>query len=92
MDRDGSVQTRDNDVASNIGATDMINATAPSAMPYLPNIPEDYIEIQGVSEVRNAIVELVCENQMRRPSHNKQRNIASMNNPIDIPFEVYHPE
>ena len=58
----------------------------------LNELPEDYIEIQGVSEVRNAIVELVRENQMRRPSHNKQRNIASMNNPIDIPFEVYHPE
>ena len=75
-----------------VGASDFIITHAPSGMQYLPNIPESYIEIPGVSEVRNAILEVIHEKQMRRPLHNTLRNdVGNGESNTGVPIEVYNP-
>ena len=48
----------------------------PHGMQYLPTIPQDDFEIiPGHSQIRQAILEVIKENKMRRPLYNIKRNM-----------------
>jgi hypothetical protein len=74
-----------------IATNDFIIRNAPSGMSYLPNIPEDFEEIEGTSQTRTAIIEDITDMNLRRPDHNIQRNAPAAANEPQIPDEYYHP-
>ena len=52
---------------------------APLGMTYLPVVPNDEFEtFYGISQTREAIVEFIPEQDMRRPMHNVERNKMEM--------------
>jgi len=75
---------------------------SPLGMTYLPTIPEDFEEIEGVSHARASLVEQIREKNYWRPFHNIARNKpASVEGVGTVPGygavagidqEFYHPE
>ena len=64
-------------------------------MSYLPTmLEEDFTEIKGFSQTRNTIVEIIQENNYKRPQYNEVRNNNTMineDNTKGIEVEYYHP-
>ena len=53
---------------------------SPEDMVYCPTIPDDDIfdEVVGVSQTRDAIVQIVRDNEIRRPEFNVERNASGV--------------
>jgi hypothetical protein len=47
------------------------NSDAPLGMSFLPSVPDEEFEaFPGISRMREAIIEHICEHDIRRPQHN----------------------